>query len=174
MDYIEYLDLISEAEDTSDSDAEPKQKIYRSWHFPLYSLDDAKLIDEYRFPRRIIEEIAEELRPKLKHKSKRSMALSAELQTMIGLKFLATGDHFKTIKDVFHVSEASVCRSVNQVIDALYSLRKKYVVFPSTLKQYVQNAGEFAEIAGFPGIIGCVDGTHVGTKNRNIRKSGSD
>ncbi|KAL6476269.1 hypothetical protein MHYP_G00147680 [Metynnis hypsauchen] len=70
------------------------------------------------------------------------------------------GSFLYSIGDAEHVSKATVCRSVQKVSLALKRLVPSFVVFPGH-KPVVDIKEEFYNIAGFPRVIGCIDGTHI-------------
>ncbi|KAL6470608.1 hypothetical protein MHYP_G00217270 [Metynnis hypsauchen] len=74
--------------------------------------------------------------------------------------FLKSGSFLYSIGDAEHVSKATVCRSVQKVSLALKRLVPSFVVFPGH-KPVVDIKEEFYNIAGFPRVIGCIDGTHI-------------
>nr|CAI5832608.1 unnamed protein product [Callosobruchus analis] len=89
----------------------------------------------------------------------RSHALSTKMQLCIALHWLGNGGQYHVIADTHGVSKASVCRCVRNVVHAVNQIK-----FPQCVNwpEHILNvsAGFFA-IAGFPQVIGCVDGTLV-------------
>ena len=62
--------------------------------------------------------------------------------------------------DTTGVDKSTVSRIVRNVSVALASLATRFITWPneeesSTLKS------EFYKMSGFPGVVGCIDGTHV-------------
>ncbi|XP_053294132.1 putative nuclease HARBI1 isoform X2 [Pleuronectes platessa] len=78
----------------------------------------------------------------------------------IALRFFANGSFLYNVGDAEHVSKATVCRAVRNVTLALKRLLCTFVVFPSHRPTRLLKE-EFHRIAGFPGVIGCIDGTHI-------------
>ncbi|KAM9845832.1 putative nuclease HARBI1 [Aulostomus maculatus] len=64
------------------------------------------------------------------------------------------------VGDAEHLSEATVCRAIRKVCLALKRLFTTFVSFPGH-KPVRAIKEEFHRIAGFPTVIGCIDGTHV-------------
>ncbi|KAK4007631.1 hypothetical protein OUZ56_012785 [Daphnia magna] len=61
------------------------------------------------------------------------------------------------VGNVLKVSQRSVGRSIHAVADALCRISPDHInINPNLLEEKRQ----FSEIAGMPGIIGCIDGTH--------------
>lgn len=75
----------------------------------------------------------------------------------------ATGNFQRVAGDLGGISSSSVCRIVKRVSRAIASLRPNYIRMPDAaeaqrLKQ------QFYDIAGFPGVIGCIECTHIPLK----------
>lgn len=67
--------------------------------------------------------------------------------------------HFQIVAgDLYHVSQFTICNVVRRVSDVLSDHLHRYIYFPENLQDIKRN---FHAIDGFPGIIGCVDGTHI-------------
>ncbi|WAR12576.1 HARB1-like protein [Mya arenaria] len=85
---------------------------------------------------------------------------------LITLRYLATGGIQLNDGDIHYVSQPSVSRAVGQVIDALANpqLSRQYLKFPLTPQTLHDTKSDFYGIAGFPNVIGVIDGTHVQIK----------
>jgi len=92
---------------------------------------------------------------------------------------VADGGHFRTIADIYHVTEATVHKCAHRFIDAVsLHLYPEIVQFPTgaaaanTRSRFYQLANmplvagecEFAEHSSRFGNAACVDGTHVGCR----------
>ena len=62
--------------------------------------------------------------------------------------------------DLCITSKATAHRSIHRVIKALVEIKNEHIFMPDE-NQFADLAAEFEKTAGFPGVIGCVDGTHV-------------
>jgi hypothetical protein len=49
---------------------------------------------------------------------------------------------------------------IQKVSKALVSLAPRYIKWPSE-EEIINIKTEFFKVAGFPGVVGCIDGTHV-------------
>lgn len=66
----------------------------------------------------------------------------------------------QVLGDTVGVDKATASRVVRKVSLALADLLPVYVKWPTNdEKKEIKN--EFYRMAGFPGVIGCIDGTHV-------------
>ncbi len=62
--------------------------------------------------------------------------------------------------DLFGIHQTTVQRIVHRVSRLIASLSETYIRFPTAEKQCVHRI-QFFDIAGFPGTIGLIDGTHI-------------
>ncbi|XP_067275523.1 putative nuclease HARBI1 [Pseudorasbora parva] len=87
----------------------------------------------------------------------------------IALRFFASGHFLYSVGDSEHVGKATVCRAVRTVCLALKQLLPTFVQFPGH-KPLLVIKGEFHRVAGFPNVIGCIDGTHIPIKAPSINE----
>ncbi|XP_034169595.2 putative nuclease HARBI1 [Pangasianodon hypophthalmus] len=78
----------------------------------------------------------------------------------VALRFFANGSFLYNVGDAEHISKATVCRTVRKVCLALKRFLRISVVFPGHKPLRVIKE-EFHRIAGFPNVVGCIDGTHI-------------
>nr|XP_034334828.1 putative nuclease HARBI1 [Crassostrea gigas] len=69
--------------------------------------------------------------------------------------------------DVHTISRPSVSRIINDFTDCLVRLSPEYVKMP-TQNDSVQIMRGFSDIAGFPNVIGAIDGTHIRIKSPSL------
>jgi len=62
------------------------------------------------------------------------------------------------LKDARGPSPQTVGRVVRRVADAMFELKNEVIKWPNDKDQMVS---DFYDIAGFPSVAGCIDGTHV-------------
>jgi len=96
----------------------------------------------------------------LQRSTKRNHALDVDQQILIALRFYATGNFQQVIGDTLGVDKSTVSRVVQNVTDALLKWTDDVISWPTEdNKRRVQEG--FHSLGGFPGVIGCIDGTHV-------------
>ena len=89
--------------------------------------------------------------------------VSARTSLLVTLCYLGNQDTYRQLAELFGLSEAAVykceCRGVNFVC----SLGPQYIKWPSReqISDIIQN---FRGMAGFPGVVGAVDGCHIAIK----------
>ena len=63
--------------------------------------------------------------------------------------------------DLHNISTASVCRIVLRVTRAISRLTNEVITFPVNVQDMMRVKQEFHAVAGFPGVVGAIDCTHV-------------
>ncbi|XP_061192115.1 putative nuclease HARBI1 [Saccostrea echinata] len=134
----------------------PRPRLSRDRLNPLDLRTDDELFERYRFRRPTIMFIQD----RKTHPSKRSLALSAMIQLLVFLRFVATGAFHQLVGDAIHISKATAGRCIRRVASAIANVAGRFIRFPSG--QDATNVKRmFHAIAGFPGVLGCVDGTFI-------------
>ncbi|XP_037820787.1 putative nuclease HARBI1, partial [Lucilia sericata] len=80
---------------------------------------------------------------------------------LLTLRFYSIGNFLITVGDFIGVSKMTASRVVQQVSDAIASLRPKYIKFPKTLDELKEVSTNFYTISKFPRCCGAIDCTHV-------------
>ncbi|KAI9560461.1 putative nuclease HARBI1-like [Daphnia sinensis] len=123
-----------------------------------------KLIKNFRFDRNSIEFITHlvaPLLPKRKTRAKRNV-VPVDM-VLIALQFYASGTFQTVVGNVLRYSQSSVSRSIASVSLTLSLQSNKFIKFPTQLLY-------FTSIASMPGVIGCIDGTHIRIKRPTLYK----
>nr|XP_040025222.1 putative nuclease HARBI1 [Gasterosteus aculeatus aculeatus] len=118
------------------------------------------LFERYRFSLQSIRYIHNLIHPYIRNISHRGRALTSEQMLCVALRFFANGSFLYNIGDAEHISKATVCRIVRKVCLALKRFLRIFVLFPGH-KPVRAIKEEFHRIAGFPNVVGCIDGTHI-------------
>jgi len=88
-------------------------------------------------------------------------SLSAEEQVLICLRFLSTGDSYRTIAFNFRIGVSTVHYTVIRVCNAIWEvLQPDYLPVPTT-DMWRTSAEKFELLWNFPHCVGAVDGKHV-------------
>lgn len=138
-----------------------KERVFldRSNHLNIFN--DEELIHRYRLPRRQIQELCNLLAGDLERATRRNHALTVEQQVLAALRFYASGSFQNVVGDVAGLSKASISRSVFRVSMALANRIQNYIHFPVNNLEIQRIKQGFYDIAGFPNILGCIDGTLI-------------
>ena len=109
------------------------------------------------------EAMVNSIEPHLSRQTKRSCALSAREQTLVALRYLATGGQFRLVGDAHGVSPATVSRCVHRVVAVINDVFFNDVVKFPDRGECFDIPARFREVtkSGMPCVIGLVDGTHV-------------
>lgn len=83
------------------------------------------------------------------------------LTLCIVLRLFASNSFQAVIADVAQVSQAFVSISVKKISTAICRHRKDFIHMPSNWSEIAEAQQAFKNVAGFPRVIGCIDGTHV-------------
>ncbi|XP_072142761.1 putative nuclease HARBI1 [Dermacentor andersoni] len=157
-----------------------RERVFRDRTNPMDAFSEEELQRRVRFGRDGIVFLVEFLRSEIEHPTCRSGALSSELQVMLALKFFASGCFLITAGDVIGAHESTASRTVRRVASSgkplsnhLFSTacfsrqlyrRRDHPRFLSSWpspRQVRGVQGCFYAVAGFPRVVGAIDGTHV-------------
>ncbi|XP_028395313.1 putative nuclease HARBI1 [Dendronephthya gigantea] len=137
-----------------------RQRRYRHDNVNIRGLTDAELRIRYRFGYQAINYITNLLYDDLIRDTKRNFSLIPDVQVLIALRFFASGSFLQVIGDTFGVDKSTVSRVVRDVCLALSNKREQFIRWPSNQeKEKIKNG--FYDMANFPGVIGCIDCTHI-------------
>ena len=137
-----------------------RERIFRDRTNPLEIYDDVELHAKFRFRRIHILSILDDFRDAIEYPVTRQGSLSALLQVLIALRFFATGCFQNLAGEMIGVDKSTASRAIHRVTDAMVNLMHRWVVMP-TQHQADRQKVKFMRIAGFPNVIGCIDGTHI-------------
>ncbi|XP_029912989.1 uncharacterized protein LOC115363054 [Myripristis murdjan] len=88
-------------------------------------------------------------------------SISAAERLSICLRYLATGDSFRTIANSFHVGISTVSTIIPDVVAAIWDcLIEEFMAVPTT-EEWLSISGRFEERWNFPLCCGALDGKHV-------------
>ncbi|XP_037962511.2 putative nuclease HARBI1 [Plutella xylostella] len=129
-----------------------------------FSLEDSEFRRRYRLSKDLTESLIEDLGSMFNEPRKLS-DLSITDKVLTALSFYATGSYQRPTGDIaaHSMAQQTVSKCIAQVTTAMNSLamRQKHIVFPHDLQDRNLIRAEFYEKFGMPGVLGCVDGTHV-------------
>lgn len=138
-----------------------RERVIRDRRNPLDIYDDVELHERFRLHRPRLLQLIDELRPEIQHQTGRNGALSPELQTLIALRFFASGCFQNLSSDCVQVDRTTACRAIRRVACALQTRVGHYVSFPLNRQRVETVKQQFFDMGGFPNVLACVDGTHI-------------
>ena len=140
-----------------------QRRTFRDRRDILDEYDDAGLIKRFRLDRAGIVFLTDLVRGALQSQTERNKALTPEMKIIITLRYLATGKMQLCNGDDFGVTQPTISRVITQTLNALTqpNIFRQFVNFPRARPEIEKKQREFMRVAGFPGIVGVIDGTHI-------------
>lgn len=94
-----------------------------------------------------------------------TLAEGREKTFLVVLRHLGHQENVRLLSDIFDISDSSVVMCRDRVINALLNnLLDRYISWPLNQNTQADIAAKFHEKNRFPGILGCIDGTHIKIK----------
>ncbi len=155
---MDYLDYVSE-----DQRLPPERQVLADRSDPLQHFDETSFRDNFRMHKVNAVEIISLLEPRLSSVTQRGQPVPVFLQVLITLRFLACGAFHRETGNLCGVGEPTVCKVIHRVCRAICELRPYYINFPDATTQANYKV-LFYEYGNFPGVTGCIDGTHIPIK----------
>lgn len=81
-------------------------------------------------------------------------------QLLTTLRFYASAGNLATVADFSGMDISTVSRIIAKVTHSIARLSAQFVKMP-TPENLIKEQTNFYQIASFPRVIGCVDGTHI-------------
>ncbi|XP_025018167.1 putative nuclease HARBI1 [Tetranychus urticae] len=129
----------------------------------LVLFDDFEFKKRFRMNKETFHVLLDLIKDEIEIFGKRNHPVSPENQLLIALRFFATGSFQIVSGDLIGFSQPTISRIVLKVSTVLARKLPQFIVFPSPTEEAKLHSG-FSKIAGFPGVIGVVDGTHIKVK----------
>ena len=139
------------------------RRYFRERRNVLEEMSDAELIKRYRLDREGILFVTDLVRDRLTSPTNRNQPLTPEMKAVTTLRYLATGKMQQCSSDDLGPSQPSVSNIITQTLEALVTpaIVTRFVQFQVEQQELERREQEFRQVAGFPGVIGVIDGTHI-------------
>ena len=126
-----------------------------------------------RVPPELFVEMYERLGPLLeKQDTSLRKSLELRLKIAITLRYMATGNSYKSLQYGFRVAHNTISKFVPEVCEAICTeFGPDVMALPTTPEAWLEVANEFSTRWNFHNTIGAIDGKHIGV--RCPRNSGS-
>ncbi|XP_060809927.1 putative nuclease HARBI1 [Amyelois transitella] len=128
------------------------------------AMSDDEFKRNYRVTKALFHYLYQELKPLMQAPERRS-DISTKYKILVALSFYATGSYQRLVECSLGtpMSQLSVSRALRDVTAALNhpTILHKYIKFPQTILERNVIKRRFYEKFRIPGVIGCIDGTHV-------------
>ncbi|CAG9130974.1 unnamed protein product [Plutella xylostella] len=124
-------------------------------------MPDVSFQERFRLDKPTFRELCGDLRARTNLRG--TNAIPIEVKILCALSFLATGSYQRIVGVTQHLLQRTASRCIRQVVEALNhpSITNKWIVFPLTRQERVKIKQEFQMKFRLPGVIGCIDCTHV-------------
>ncbi|XP_059219925.1 putative nuclease HARBI1 [Stomoxys calcitrans] len=129
----------------------------------IFSLPSSKFVSNFRLNKASFRYVLRTISQKLRDPS-RSTCVPKTLRLAATLRILAEGSYQKGAGNDFNVGLAQPTMSCvfHECIDAMYSeLCSKWITFKMSEREKMEIKEHFYGQTRFPGVIGCIDGTHI-------------
>lgn len=128
---------------------------------PLLFFSEVEFKERFRLSKQTVMHVVDLIEDDIRSDTERNHALSPTLQVLIALRFLATGTFHRVMGDLVGVERTTAGKKIRKVIRALARLRGRFVNLPVSRREVEATKRNFHQIAGFPGVLGAIDCTHV-------------
>lgn len=128
-----------------------------------FNCSDTELLQRYRFPRHELQQLTEIFEESLSYATNRNRPIPPALQVCVALNYFATGCLYSNLSASHSISQSSVCRTVHKVAATIIDKLQAEISFSDDLVIEAM-AKQFLDVANFPNVLGCVDGTHIALK----------
>jgi hypothetical protein len=141
---------------------EEKRNVFRQ-RKTLDLLNDYEIRKNFGVPRWGAKALVEFFEPL---EGERSTSIPLETKVLTFLSYLRSGNFQYSLGTLSGVSQTSVSRIIDSCVHHTLSFASESINFPLVLEERVKNKLEFFELSRrkFQGILGVVDGTHIGIK----------
>uniref|UniRef100_A0A671RVC8 Zgc:194221 n=1 Tax=Sinocyclocheilus anshuiensis TaxID=1608454 RepID=A0A671RVC8_9TELE len=125
-------------------------------------LDGSRFKEYFRMSRAQFEVLLQKIGPSITRRDTNYReAISSEERLSICLRYLSTGDSFRSIAFSYRVGYCTVARIVKDVCEAIWSgMVQEYMPFPEQ-HHWKKIAEDFHRLWNFPNCLGAIDGKHV-------------
>lgn len=138
----------------------PKRKL-QTYQFIVY--EPFRFVDYFRLSKESFRNVLDEITPKL-NSGRRSLALGPEIKLATTLRFLAQGSYQTSVGNDFNISLAqpTVSKVLSEVLDACETtICRRWIKASMSEEEKYECKEYFFTKCGIPGVVGCVDGTHI-------------
>ncbi|KAJ8714844.1 hypothetical protein PYW08_004890 [Mythimna loreyi] len=138
-----------------------KRYVYRKCMQTISEMPETLFVQQFRLDKSTFVALCYELRQKTTLKGTREIPL--KVKVLCSLSFLATGSYQRIVGVTQNLAQRTASRCIRQVVNALnhHAIMAKWIVFPKTRQDRSFIKQGFQRRFGLPGVIGCIDCTHV-------------
>ncbi len=146
-----------------------RQRRFRDRHDP-FALEDSELISRTCFPRHVLIDLVNVLTPMLSRRTNRNCSVTVAVQLSIALRFYATGVFLRETGDLHGVSKNTASLVLHAVCNALSTMAKDVIRFPTTDRELREVALAYFRMQGIPNVCGAIDGSQIAIKRPHVNE----
>ncbi|XP_023931601.1 putative nuclease HARBI1 [Lingula anatina] len=135
-------------------------QVRREYNFDYEKYTDEEFRRRYRLTKDAFQELLRLVTPMIAPHNERGNPIPADIQLLLTLRFYATGTFQMACGDLCDISQSSASRIIKRVSEGIASLKPQFIRFPEGQELQNMKLG-FWRIAGFPGVVGAIDCTHI-------------
>nr|CAG8508278.1 12207_t:CDS:2 [Entrophospora candida] len=132
-------------------------------------MQDSEFKKQFRMSKQTYEWLCDELIPELQNNDNLNgvgaPGFPWKHKIMASIWFFSTGESFRCLGQRFGFCESTVCYFIRDVVKAINNkFLKEKIRFPRSENDFLNISNEFKKLAGFPGVFGAIDGSHIKIK----------
>ncbi|KAJ8912984.1 hypothetical protein NQ315_000041 [Exocentrus adspersus] len=136
----------------------PRQIYIRSE--PFHDMDNLSFFRRFRLTKPTVLNLLAEIEDDLEFNNDLNNSISPMNQLLTCLRYYASVGHLISVADAMGMHVSTTSRIIPRVSNALCRLARNYIKMPAQAEMiHVQH--QFHQMASFPRVIGCLDGTHI-------------
>lgn len=163
MENFENFSLSESSEEEEVRIIAPRNFRERTDPFEIYSEEEFKI--RFRFSKVTVNELLYMIGENLEPLTRRNHSISSKLQLVVALRYFATGTFQAVMGDSVGIHKSTVSRIVRRVSRRIAGLKETLIQMPRTEQEILDVKKGFYAVARFPGVIGCIDCTHIQIKS---------
>ena len=122
---------------------------------------EEEVIKEFKLKKSEISYLCSLLQSSMAPLGRRSTELSLELKILICLKTLGSGSFQNCCKGFIDVAQPTVSRVLSKFVENMIKIAPSFIYMLSNSMDIRRAKREFYNVARFPGVIGCVNRSHI-------------
>lgn len=127
-----------------------------------FEMPEAHFRKHYRLSRELTRTLIEQLTPHMNAGVRRTKVTIAG-RILGALRFFAQGSYQRSVgneRDVA-LAQQTMSKALTIVCEAIETIAPLWIKFPTAPEEKERKKNDFMRAFQFPGVIGCIDGTHV-------------
>lgn len=127
-----------------------------------FNLPDNEFTRLFRLNKEMFQDLVDHLSPYMST-GERSTKIPINMRILATLRFFAQGSYQRCVGSNFYnaMGQQTFSETLSEVCRAFERIAPLWVRFPTTIEEQRNIKMGFMLNNGFPGVIGCIDGTHV-------------